>query len=98
MCLTVFSRTKPSYIETFDTEAYYIDPKLSVLIVFELVDNTYNAVQPVSIEARSFTTTFVPRRPTTNRVIHLHFCLGVPLGPLLQRILRRCDLQTESGV
>ena len=70
----------------FLTLKHIIDPKLSVLVVVELVVYTYKAVQPVSIEARSC------RRPTTNRVMHLRFCLGVPLVPLLQSILRRCDL------
>lgn len=98
MCLTVFSRTKPSYVEIFDTEACHMDLNLSVLVVVKLVVYTYKAVQLVSIEARSRATTFVPRKPTTNRVMHLRFCLAFPLVPLLQCILRRCDLQTNPGV
>ena len=98
MCLTVFSRTKPSYVEIFDTEDYHMDLNLSVLVVVKLVVYTYKPVQLVLIEARSRTTTFVLRRPTTNRVMHLRFCLAFPLVPLLQRILRRCDLQTNPGV
>ena len=97
MCLTVFFKTKPSYAKISDNEAHHIDPKLSVLDVVEVLVYTYKAVQPVSVVARS-RTTFVPRRPTSNRVMYLRFCLVFLLVPLLQRILRRCDLQTNPGV